>query len=100
MTAIASALTGIASLINEHPAITRVVVLAIVFLSGCIEAFLIKSRAIATMTWLLGLAAACIWIADSGTPVRVAASIAAFLCGLGILIAYHRRRPRVSDPSV
>jgi hypothetical protein len=57
----------------DHSVAVRILLLIGIFLVGYAEAMILKSRFAASVTWLLALAAACIWIADPTRPIRLAA---------------------------
>jgi len=85
---------GIGDLLDRHSVAARVLLLLGIFLVGYAEAVILKSRGVASVTWLLALAAACIWIAYPATPIRIAAGSGAFLFGVGALIIFYRSRPK------
>jgi len=82
------------ALLDRHPVAARVVLLGAIFIVGYAEASILKSRGVASVTWFLGLAAASIWVAYPVTPIRVAAGLAVFLCGVVALIIFYRKKPK------
>src|SRR5579864_3314023 len=85
------------ALLDRHPVAARVLLLAAIFLVGYAEAAILKSRGVASVTWVLGLAAASIWIAYPVTAIRIAAGLGVFLVGVAALIFFYRKRYR--EPS-
>jgi hypothetical protein len=85
---------GLGDLLDRHSVAVRVLLLVGVFLVGYAEAMILKSRGVASVTWLLALAAACIWIAYPATPIRIAVGSGAFLFGVVAMIIFYRKRPK------
>jgi len=69
----------------------RILGLAIIALSGLFDLALIKSRALAFVTWLLGLLALAVWIGYPLTPIRICFATMAFLSGLALIIFVLRK---------
>jgi len=89
------------ALVDQHPIAARVLLLGAIFLVGYAEAAVLKSRGVASITWLLGLAAACLWIVYPVTPIRVVIGLAVFLCGVAALIIFYSKKPRLpSNPLI
>jgi hypothetical protein len=89
---------GVGALLDRYPVVASILLLGMFFLVGYAEATIIKSRLMASLTWFTGLAAASIWIAYSGTPMRIATGIGVFLCGMAALIIFNRKRPKAGGP--
>ena len=89
---------GISSLLDRHAITARILLLVAIFVVGYAEAAILKSRGVASVTWLIALAAACVWIAYPATPIRVAAGLGAFVLGVIALIIFYRGRPRGVSP--
>ena len=84
----------VGDLLDRHAVAARVLVLVGVFLVGYAEAMILKSRGVASVTWLLALAAACIRIAYPITPIRIVAGLGAFIVGVVGLVIFYRKRPK------
>jgi len=84
----------VGDLLDRHAVAARVLVLVGVFLVGYAEAMILKSRGVASVTWLLALAAACIWIAYPVKPIRIVAGLGAFIVGVVGLVIFYRKRPK------
>jgi len=76
---------------DHHPIIARVLLLAAIFLSGCFEAFFIKQKELACLTWFTCLGALTVWIAYSLTMVSVVIATVIFTSGMILLVIYYRR---------
>ena len=81
---------GLDALLEHHPAVARVFILAVIFASGYFEAAVLKARGLACVTWFLGLGALAAWIAYPWTPFRICAAALVFLSGLLLMVAYYR----------
>jgi hypothetical protein len=81
-------------LLDRHSVAACVLSLVGLFLVGYAEAMILKSRGVASVTWLLALAAACIWVAYPATPIRIAVGSGTFLFGVIAVIVWYRKRPR------
>jgi hypothetical protein len=79
------------SFLTNHPLISRVLVFALLFGSGCFEAFVMKHRDLATATWFMALVALAIWIGYPLTVLSQSAAVVVFLCGFSLIVIYRRR---------
>ena len=79
------------SLATAHPVVARVLVLALMFGSGCFEAFVLRMRDLATLTWFMTLFALAIWVGYSLTLASELAAGAVFISGFALIIIYRRR---------
>lgn len=79
------------AVVEHHASAMRVLVLLVIFASGCFEAIVLKST-LACTTWFIGLGALTAWIASSWTTASVIAAAVAFASGLILLTRYYRRR--------
>jgi hypothetical protein len=77
-------------MIEQHPVVARVLLLAVLFASGCVEAFVWKTRAVACATWFGCLGALSAWIAYSGTLAAIVSAVGVFTLGLLLLIAFYQ----------
>jgi hypothetical protein len=80
------------AVIEHHPVAVRGLLLAAIFVSGCFEAFVLKSRTLACTTWFICLGALTAWIAYSWTTTSIVAAAVVFASGLIPLILYYRGR--------
>lgn len=75
---------------DRNPIAARVLAVGAIFLVGFVEAMILRSRFAASVTWLIGLAATCIWIAGPVTPGRVFAALTVFSLGAVGLTMFYR----------
>jgi hypothetical protein len=78
------------TVIDQYPVTARILLLAVIFASGYVEAFVWKSRALACATWFGCLGALTAWIAYSGTLVAIVSAAGVFTLGLLLLIAFYQ----------
>lgn len=76
--------------VEHHPIAARVLLLAAIFASGCLEALVLKLKTLACTTWFICLGALSAWIAYSLTKASVIAAAVVFASGLILLIVYYR----------
>ena len=57
------------AVVEHHSIAVRVLLLLMVFASGCFEAIVLKSRTLACTTWFICLGALTAWIAFRGLPL-------------------------------
>jgi hypothetical protein len=81
---------GANTVVDHHPIAARVLLLAAIFASGCFEAVVLKSKALACTTWFICLGALTAWIAYSWTTASILAGAVVFASGLILLIVYYR----------
>ena len=65
--------------------------MALMFGSGCFEAFVLRMRDLATLTWFMTLLALAIWVGYSLTLASELAAGAVFISGFALIIIYRRR---------
>lgn len=70
--------------------IIRIFLLAAFFAVGFFEAFVLKLRNTACVTWITGLLALVFWIMYPFSPVRLCFGIIAFTLGLALIVRYYR----------
>ena len=76
---------------ESHPSLLRLLLLTGLFASGWFEAFVLRIRTLACVTWFTTLAALAVIIGYSLTTARIVAAAVVFGGGLGALIVYYRR---------
>jgi hypothetical protein len=84
---------GFMAAFEHHATILRILVLLMIFLTGCFEGFLEpRHRDLACATWFLGLGALTAWIVYPLTTVRICLGVGAFVLGLVLMIVYYQSR--------
>lgn len=87
--------THISAVFGARSIAGHILLFVVIFLVGYAEATLLKLRGVACMTWLIGLAACALWIADPATPLRVAAGLGSFLSGIVAVIIFYRKKRKL-----
>ena len=82
------------ALVDAHPVVSRVLVLAVIFMSGYLDVALLGRRDLACVTWFGGLVALTGWIAYPWSPARIVGGALVFLIGIVSMVVYCRRRVR------
>ena len=75
---------------DHYPILSRALLLAVIFASGCFEAFVLKLRKLACSTWFIGLGGLTAWIAYPAKMPSIIAASVVFVSGLILLISYYR----------
>ena len=65
--------------------------MVLMFGSGCFEAFVLRMRDLATLTWFMALLALAIWVGYSLTLASELAAGVVFISGFALIIIYRRR---------
>jgi len=75
---------------DHRQVVFKVLVLVAIFASGCFEAFVLKQKSLACITWFFCLAALAAWIAAFQTLTAIVIATVLFTSGLWLLIVYYR----------
>lgn len=88
MTVLAS---GFRELVEHHETVFRILVFAAIFAYGFFDAFVLKDRDLACVTWTLGLLPLSVWIAFA-LPV-VGLIVGPLICasGFALMVAYYKK---------
>lgn len=78
------------ALSEDHPTVVRVLLLAVILLSGYVESALLKQRKLACVTWLVGLGALTVWVIYPLTILRMGIGILVLLSGVMLVNVYYR----------
>ncbi len=76
---------------EDHSTVVRVLLLAVLLLSGYLESALLKQRELACVTWLVGLGALTVWVVYPLTIVRIGIGTLVLLSGVMLVAVYYRR---------
>jgi len=71
--------------------IARILVLVFLFGLGSLEAFALKLRNTAVVTWMIALLALTSWVGYSLSAIRLCLAIITFTCGLTLIVVYYKR---------
>ena len=87
-------LIGWKAVFERHATSLRILVLLIIFLSGCFEGFVEpRHRDLACATWFWVLALVTIWVGYPLTTARICIAAVVFVLGLTLMIVYYRGTP-------
>jgi hypothetical protein len=84
---------GLGAFYDHHPTAARILLLAAIFVLGCVLAFG-GQRDLACVDWFFVLAVVTVWIGYPLTTLRICIGAAVFLFGLTLLVVYYRGRAR------
>ena len=91
-------LVGFASFWSEHPDVTRVVAIVVMFAMGYLEGPIMKQRSLACVTWTMGLLvlSGCIayWLQN---PVGIVLAGVVFVAGMAVIASYYKQAGATAD---